>query len=520
MVRLRDSLGDFFLLLFLPWFCIWVHGDWVYTSTYDQMDAWYYTGYFHSLGSYLRYFGPTYYYARLPWVLLGYGAHEIFGSAGGNLCLRLFLYYASTGSLYLLLRSDFGNRVALLGAIALGIYPHFLSAIGHDYFDGIAISLFLLTQLFLKHALSGVQSRSAQMAAVVAGGIAACLVHVNSFCATLLPPLALFWAIHLTSHGRSAVFLRRFFSSFLVGVVLAHLVLEGFNRWMGGGNWFFIPTLKISLDHLVSADPNHSAWKEWSPYASYLVFPSVCLVFTLLSLIYRRFPCKEGETRSFPYQMLFVSTFLVMGLWEIAGQNALQRSFYFNLVIPSAFLAMAAQLAPWVEGSLRSFKRIGLLFCLGSAFLYFNWQWKDPFLFPSAHFRSKRDSYFAVLQGMKLAKSLREDGQFLFWYDLKEKGNTLSGMNEAGQLFESIASTYLWGYRLFSRSFEALPENAKEKLEGGKKSLFLLTEDLNRMSPLQDRLKDAGLRVSSAEKHLVQEGQIRFFLVKWSFLEE
>ncbi len=89
----------------------------------------------------------------------------------------------------------------------------------------------------------------------------------------------------------------------------------------------------------------------------------------------------------------------------------------------------------------------------------------------------------AIVDSIRLTKELDPSDNVYFWYD---------GEARLGRLYRSVASTYLWAYRLQSESFPDLGPKAPPL----QRRILILTEDADHaLQQAQASLNQAGLEL-------------------------
>jgi len=87
------------------------------------LDPRFYTGYFNNLGQLYEWFGPTYYFSRLPWIVPGYIAYHLLPAEWAYFALHGCFFYLGGIFTYLLLRSRYGRYVGNRRVCAAGGKP-------------------------------------------------------------------------------------------------------------------------------------------------------------------------------------------------------------------------------------------------------------------------------------------------------------------------------------------------------------------------------------------------------------
>jgi len=103
------------------------------------LDPWFYTGYFNNLAELYKWFGPTYYLSRLPWIVPGYIAYHLLPAKWAYFALHGCFLYLGGIFTYLLLRSRYDRYVGIVGFALLVANPLYLMSHGWEYVDGAGI---------------------------------------------------------------------------------------------------------------------------------------------------------------------------------------------------------------------------------------------------------------------------------------------------------------------------------------------------------------------------------------------
>ena len=98
------------VVLILPIIVI-VYSKFPLYNPVGYLDPWFYTGYFNNLGELYKWFGPTYYLSRLPWIVPGYIAYHLLPAKWAYFALHGCFLYLGGIFTYLLLRSRYDRFV-------------------------------------------------------------------------------------------------------------------------------------------------------------------------------------------------------------------------------------------------------------------------------------------------------------------------------------------------------------------------------------------------------------------------
>ena len=483
---------EILLLLLLPVLLLLINQSWIFNPN-GSLDPWFYFGYFLRLKQYLITFSDAYYGTRLSWILPGYLAYSLFPPLVANYVLHLSFYYLATLSLYFILRPSVGRRAAFLTSASMGCYAFFLLAIGWDYVDGAGIAYFLLTVLMLSWAARK-ENQTTWM--VLSGVFFGALIYTNLVWLAFAPSLTTYYALTGRPRWRRKTFIS--IAAFIVGVLAITLLLGSVNYFVGGKFFFFIPSVNFALGSTGKPNPASLDWQQWLPGATWLILPSTVLLATIATLALSSFRKSFGQADIIHLQATFVVTCLVMILLEVKGISVLQTVYYASYLIPSMFLAIGASLKSLATLSKGSFAVIATfaLILIIFPFIATFWSSGQPIilglLFVAAILfsiasnlnqekiarvlaillftvsasisfdqglnvkqlqanaltsKTFRDNQLTVSTEQKLFRDLDPTVSMFFWYSSKEL-----------EVYRSIASASLWGYRLIGEEFPSLQE--------------------------------------------------------------
>lgn len=112
------------------------------------LDSWYYTGYFLHFRYLVHTYGPTYYVARLPWILPGLAAFNFAPPEAASVILNLAIVSVSAVSLYWCVRWFYGPLAGVTAAAILVTNPYFMCTVCWDYPNGPSISYAFIALAF------------------------------------------------------------------------------------------------------------------------------------------------------------------------------------------------------------------------------------------------------------------------------------------------------------------------------------------------------------------------------------
>lgn len=546
IVKVNKLDKDLFVILALPLLVLTVNDEWIFNA--DFIDSWVYFGYFLNLPDHLRTFAGTYYGSRLSWILPGYLAYQLFPPLIANYVLHLGFYYLAVISLYLTLKYTLGHRSALLTAILMGYYPNFWWAVGWDYVDGAGLAYFLLTMLLLTCAVKFSWWRTA----LYVGGLSfAALIHSNIFWVVFFPVFGLYYLLANHKYRRNPQHWSLLI--FALGFIGLTVLLGAINYIFTQDFLFFWPSVSFSLKSIREPNPWKAPSYAWLRTATWLVFPVFTLMASLAFFLRQRILLSVSLIS---FDRLFLLTYILIAsillAFELRGNPVLQHQYYASYLIPGMFLAIGSlvgarlshlneyqftllvgstifvPLIPFVLlFTLTSIltildlkDNVGLLVLVISLFglsiflfkptLNAKWLILVLVCFSVANVMMIDDRlnpdikgdnlqpktrYLAILEGFQTVQALDLQNNVHFWYD---------EMAPLGAIYQSVASTYLWGYRLINTRFPSLDDNW-QRLNPGTK-VAILSNDFDTLQKASEALNQYGYEVRLiAEKKIKVE---------------
>ncbi len=516
-VRTRLDSG-LLLILALPWAMVRLDSAWLFayaTSSQGFIDPWVYFGFFLDLAQHLRTFKGAYFTTRITWTVPGAIVYHLFSPVVATYVLHLVLYCAATVSLYLILKATVSRRAAFLATVLMGFHSYFLWSVGWSYIDGAANTYLLLTTLALTFA-----ARSATKAWLVAAGVLAAMAIYCQFFLIVFAPLVLGY-YHFARRQAGGKLFPGAWKAFAWGFAGVTLVFGLFNMAVNGRFLFFINSVGTAAKLVINHNPYNDSSYRWLAGASWLILPAITTAGAFVCLA-RRKENLEARNAAFIlfWQRYYLLSVAVMVFWQLVGQPVLQLSTYASYLMPGEFLALGSQLAlatqklsrkqfaflsavtllvlgvpyalPLGSGLLLAVQRhtFFLSFSLGAAaavllgrgirhvttlavivlglslatlnaataprFWKHNMLPQDP--------ASQKAALLAIVDSVRIVQSLDPKGNLYFWYDYEGR---------LGPLYRSVASTYLWAYRLQSEDFPRIGP----KLPPVQRHLLILAED-------------------------------------------
>ena len=555
---------EILLLLLLPVLLLPISQTWIFNPN-GTIDPWVYFGYFIRLKQYLIAFPDAYYGSRSSWILPGYLAYSLFPPLVANYILHLGFYYIAIISLYLVLKPSVGRRAAFLASAFMGCYTFFLLAIGWDYVDGAGITYFLLTVLMLSWAA---RKKSWSTWMFLSGAFFGALIYTNFVWLAFAPALITYYFLinrpHQTRKTSISV------AASVVGILTITLFLCVVNYAMAGRFFFFMPSVNYISNHGNHQSPWRFDWYDGSLLrATWLILPTIVLLVTIALLAGSKFR-KSFEQTNIHLQVPFVMSCLGMMFLTVKGLPGLHHPYYASYLIPSMFLAIGAPLKSLATLSNRSFAAVGSLSLILIIFPLidtFWWSSDQPIilccLFLTAtvfsiasSFNQKKvarvlaillftvsvsisfaqgwnpnqsvkqlqsnalnskasiDSHLTVSGVQKLFRDIDPTVRLFFWYSSKEL-----------EVYRSISSASLWGYRFISEDFPGLqgygtPDNtplSSERLSYLKRHFTITSSKIAIFSQQKDvlqqainSLKPVGFTAKSIATYPIKQDTIAF----------
>lgn len=319
---------------------------------FELLDSWIYTSYQWDWKKQIADFGPTYYGARLSWILPGVLLHSFLPAATANICFKLCvsaLLSLGCGTIVYRVR---GLAAALL-AVGLGVAcPQIIVALHSDYVDtGVimyaALALAAITMakdsrwwpLWIFLAGIGFTGMTvANLSALTAPGLGIALFHL----------LWLRW-----SFKRQALSLLLYAAA--AGLVI--VIIDTISRRAGASTHFLKPQIDMLfyMNDLKDKNPWTPKNWEWTEIAVWLVLP-VC---TLLWGLFRSLvaPSPDATVRRMTLALTggLATSLLLALILELRGMGVLSLYYYtsFHLCFAVPLLVVVGtSSAPTVKKNL------------------------------------------------------------------------------------------------------------------------------------------------------------------------
>lgn len=546
-------------VILFPLVLVLVNNSWALLWPLGWIDPYLYTGYFLDLRHHIEHYGPTYYAARLPWLLLGNAVFSVFEPVTASYVLRFILIYAAAFSMFVTIRLLFAsNLAATLTALLLVGHSRFLGAVGWDYVDGFGVTMALVALAALT-----VAARTPYRAAgfLVAGVAAVMLVSANTFGASLLPVLGLWYLMIADRRRPRDLALAMMLTASGSAVSLLGLCVA--NWYLGGNFWYFESQVNVSIE-LAPVTGNWGAPRlRWlsRPHLGLPIAVAAASLVTLgvVGLQYARTrTLAEGQRilGAAAVQMLFVVGGFLVAQYRVIP--ALQWTYYATFLIPSTFLVMGATIGyatRQMEGRWQ-----GSLILVAAALLLIPFAYQDgtllytcsgtcnllgsTALFVAAagvafvalvHLKSKavlivmlavfsvlnvrmadlqvapvprqpemHDRARAVFDARDVVAALNRDGSLLFWYDAREP---------YGGIYRAVASMHLLNYRLLGEVYPRISPRQSvvlaDRIRPGT-TVALFSEGEPDLAPGLESLSNLQLDARVIERTTVRQGEVSF----------
>lgn len=546
----------FLLIAALPWAVLRLDSSWIFgyaTGPLGLIDPWVYFGFFLDLIPHIRAFKGAYFTTRLTWTVPGAIVYHFFSPIVATYVLHLILFYASTIALYLILKMTVSRRAAVVAVLLMAFHTYFLWSVGWPYMDGAANTYLLLTLCSLTFAS---RTPHPQRWLIATGALAAMAVYCQFFL-IVFAPVVLGYA-HFS--GRNAAMQwERPWRAFAWGFAGVTLLFGVFNMAVNGRFLFFINSVGTAAKLVINRNPYNAPNHDWLMDATWLVIPIIAFVGAILCL--RRSqslpPGRDVEFLLF-WQRYFVLALATMLFWQIVGQPVLQLVHYTSYLIPPAFLALGSQmavstqrltrlqflllsassgtvllfpfsLAPKSE-ALMAVQRPALLIALGTGLLAvvilnrqirfagvigvlvlslslailnatagpYTWAHRGSVDDPTI----QKSALLSIVDSVRTVQALDPKGNLFFWYD---------GEGRLGHLYRSVASTYLWSYRLQSEEFPRLGPKLPPL---GRRILILAEDGEGALREAKTSLNREGLDAEFHSQHMIHEGPFAWDMIE------
>ena len=298
------------------------------------IDPWLYTGFFLSLPDHLIVFADSYYGTRLSWLLPGYALHQVFSPLTANYILHIGFFYLLLSAVYSLITAGVNRTTAFIVTLLVAWNPQVIAAISWDYVDGAVITYFTVALLCLEKASSSVQHWKRW--SVAAGAAMACMFTANLVAAFLLPICGLFLLLRVSlARWRTTVVILLVAA---VGAVAAIAIL-GYANWQLGGRWLFLaPSVNWATAHMFLPSPWDVEGVAWIADAQFLVIWAAASLAAVLKLASRQ---RNLDSFAGAVQLIFL---VAVGWWLIHSRYwtaSIHVPYYASYLVPLGLMALA-----------------------------------------------------------------------------------------------------------------------------------------------------------------------------------
>lgn len=424
----------------------------------------------------------------------------------------------------------------------------------------------------LKQRNSSTFSKKFGLLLFMAGMSLAALIYTNTFLLIMIPSLLLYYLV-MRPQSWSLLL-----NSALIagsGGILATILLGIVNVAAGGSFLFFIPSLISAGFLLIRSNPWLASDYTWLLHVPFMVFPFFIFLTSFLLLAVSLIRVKSSlfkmnsilqVARDNIFSLCHLLNFLLMLILQLLGKPGFQYTYYASYLLPTAFLAAGAQLAAplsrlsknqyiiiaitaisllagsyliYYHTPLRSVLRcadsiwyvsavlIAGVLCLSIAgkrrqtvntllvsiaFLFFASTTLTLIANRQITFCAcdqRQQNFLAVIKSDDIIRTYDTNGNLRFWYNAAEP---------LGDLYMSIASTRLWGYRLINDKFPEIvePDFPFHKHEAATvqippgTDIVILSGDKDALAKANAALNLIGLQANLIGMEEITQGSISF----------
>lgn len=323
--------------------------DWFFT-TVRAVDAWQYIGYFQFYDN--PDFLPGHYkLARLPWILLGFGAFQTFGPFLGAYVLHGLVLIALPGAMFAAVYGAFRNwSVAGIVAVLFGFWASGHGSGGWDYHAGAGMALYLAGVAVAFATLNRPAPPPWRM--LLQGAVFAAALHTDIFYANMALGMIVFYLWMRRRQSRAWPQMAREAAWTVAGAVALTLALIGINASVGRDPVFFGELFGIVARY--GLDPKLVAgywqpWGEWLPDARYLAIPAAIMTAVIPFGVKSWLNAKNlsAERTAWAIGLIAQAAFLwaLWIFWQSLGQTTLNWTYFAYPIAGNTFLALAAWMA-------------------------------------------------------------------------------------------------------------------------------------------------------------------------------
>lgn len=326
---------SFFPILSFPLIVAILDNSWLVNK--QDIDIWFYSGYFEYFNKYWSYpspsFSDSYYGTRVPYTLVGIPFFRLLGPELGHIVLAMLLFYLIVYLMYKFLLIVVDRHVALISITIIVSDPYFYRLIGSDYVDRGVLLFFLSSLHFLFLGLK----RSQPIFLHISAFSLVAMISTHLMSILILP---FFFAFAWTLSKRHNFDLRHLIKSFsissILGIILFQLI---FMITSASTIFYLLPSLLIpfKLDESVYSFPlSQLVENGW-----WLLLPLVSLILMIWMLGRALFQPFE-KIWVFPIATHLVTILLIAVFFPGSGNVILSRDgLYSSFLMPISIFTFA-----------------------------------------------------------------------------------------------------------------------------------------------------------------------------------
>lgn len=523
--NLSRSLWPYGLIALMPFLLLLINpGLFLANAFHSKVDPWIYYGYFQDLPLQLNLFSGhhAYFGDRLAFTIPGYLMNQLFSPVTADYILHFGYYYLATGTLFVLLRSVFGNRVAIITTLLFGTYYYNLWMFSWNYVDGVVNVYFLLAMLFFTRVGQGYKTRKSGF---ISGLFFACMLFTSINAIKLAPGMAFYFFFLLVYAWKKGeqkapdLFLAVGFS--FLGSMVGLAFFSGINFLLTGDAHVFresIAFARWAYDYYDEVAPLNM---DELYRAYWLILPlAVALIgfFTIISIAYFK---KSLLNR---YGLLLYGGFLVLVLPACLINTKTSQSAVF-LLAPCQFSYVNAGIFLALAGILSFAKPLlthrvtlvasGVLLIVSLV----------PIAMIRADGPQRGNGPEVIASAVAAIQEVDPTGNIRFILDAPYKDLTnrcgfpnfleQGSPNDLSELFNNIASVYFWVQYDRILSFELDEINcewARSKLHRGDRIAILSQKNSDPLTA-KAALERCGLETEVVAIRQIEEGDVSFNIV-------
>ena len=341
-VTLRNEAGDepryvayhWAVILATPFLLLAVNPNtFINPNGNGYIDPWLYTGFFLSLPDHLIVFGRSYYATRLSWLLPGFAVHQVFSPLTANYILHIGFFYILLSAVYCLITAGVNRATAFIVTLLVAWNPQVIAAMSWDYVDGAVITYFSLTLLCLEKASSSV--RHQKLWAVASGAAMTCMVVANLVAATLVPICGLFLMLRVSLARWKTTGAIVMLAA--VGAV-ATLAVIGQLNWQLGGRWLFLAaSFDYASTHMFVPSPWDVTGTSWLTNAHFLILQAAASLAAVLALTSRQ---RSLDSFAGIIQVVFLTASVWWVIHSTLWTHSIHVTYYTSYLVPLGLIAL------------------------------------------------------------------------------------------------------------------------------------------------------------------------------------